>query len=950
MAETDKLVKIILSVVNKSGKPLSEVIDKFDKTIKSLGTVNKKLDTFEQKVVSTTTKAAASSKQFSKKLDDNIKRNVDNLKKRDKVVESSGKKTSKAAKITSEDVVKASKKVNTAIKSTKRVIDNVNKSVKKATKSGKAIGSHAKAIAGTMTGASVSLGKLRRGVEKLGNTYDKTSRSSKNFRLQLTGLESFFISQGAAIAALIAIVSQLKTFINTAEQAQSAVIGLASIARYAGEDIGESLQEAARLSANGLIDVRSSAVALKNLLSRGFELDEAVKIVERLTDAAAFNRQASLSMSEAVRGATEGLKNENSVLVDNAGVTKNVSVMWAQYAKQLGKGAKSLTLAEKRQAEFNGIMEETAGMVGNAELALKTITGTKAQFGKAVFDLNSAIGTTLIPTFIVLTNILTWSFNNVLKPFFGGIEGLAVRMANLQLKIELIIGTLGKRPISSLKSDFEALDNLMEAEYKRITDKYEGIQGIPEIGKDTGKRRKDFDADIIAALGGKVGRAVTILSEFSRESKKIALETKDALLEIRLDLVEGIIKTEEEAEQAREQLYILEAERRLELVNKLLVTVKEKLGEESKEYQAMMLRKLDAEVNFAETKIKILERSQEKETELVTAKAKAELDAFLINTGESLHILESAYKNSEISIKAYFLFRRDIINLQYESERNKLLDLIEVEQDEVTLIELRTELLRNESEARQENIDLINQEKKALEKQEGAQGRTSGIGGSIRDKLWEEWYSGSKYGPRDKFQMMSDMFGQTTEMLGILSDESEHLSGVFKGLEDTSRILSDLFDPDYIENYWNKAVDAIHTGIQNAVVDFRSAWTGGFASGGEISGYSPNSKADNIPIMATAKEFMQPVDAVNYYGLPFMEAIRHKLISKDVFNGFRLPSTSRSIPKTNFSDGGSVVASNNSSYSVNVPVNVEGVSDLLSSRLQQGIEETVITIMREELA
>ena len=33
---------------------------------------------------------------------------------------------------------------------------------------------------------------------------------------------------------------------------------------------------------------------------------------------------------------TEGLKNENSILVDNAGVTKNVAKMWEDYAKAIG--------------------------------------------------------------------------------------------------------------------------------------------------------------------------------------------------------------------------------------------------------------------------------------------------------------------------------------------------------------------------------------------------------------------------------------------------------------------------------------------------------------------------------------------------------------------------------------------------------------------------------------
>ena len=41
-------------------------------------------------------------------------------------------------------------------------------------------------------------------------------------------------------------------------------------------------------------------------------------------------------MGEAIKSAAEGIKNENSILVDNAGVTKNLSVIWDEYAASIG--------------------------------------------------------------------------------------------------------------------------------------------------------------------------------------------------------------------------------------------------------------------------------------------------------------------------------------------------------------------------------------------------------------------------------------------------------------------------------------------------------------------------------------------------------------------------------------------------------------------------------------
>lgn len=48
------------------------------------------------------------------------------------------------------------------------------------------------------------------------------------------------------------------------------------------------------------------------------------------------------------------------------------------------------------------------------------------------------------------------------------------------------------------------------------------------------------------------------------------------------------------------------------------------------------------------------------------------------------------------------------------------------------------------------------------------------------------------------------------------------------------------------------------------------------AEGGRVYGVSPHSRADNIPAMLTANEYVHPVDAVRYYGADFMEAVRTK--------------------------------------------------------------------------
>ena len=78
------------------------------------------------------------------------------------------------------------------------------------------------------------------------------------------------------------------------------------------------------------------------------------------------------------------------------------------------------------------------------------------------------------------------------------------------------------------------------------------------------------------------------------------------------------------------------------------------------------------------------------------------------------------------------------------------------------------------------------------------------------------------------------------------------------------------------------------------------------AAGGPVAGYSPTSTADNIPIMATAGEYVQPVPTVRYYGRHVMEALRRRLIPKEFFAGLSLSIPDVPRPAVAFAAGGQV--------------------------------------------
>jgi hypothetical protein len=333
--------------------------------------------------------------------------------------------------------------------------------------------------------------------------------------------------------------------IEASEQTQNSLRGLAGVARYAGEDIGASMEAAAGLTEDGLIDIASASKSLQNLLSRGFGLDESVEMLERLKDAAAFNRQGHLSMAEAVQSATEGIKNERSILVDNAGVTKNVSQMWKEYAAQINKGVAELTLAEKRQAEYNGILRETEGQTGNAKLAAEGLTGEQARLRAEIFRLQLALGNSLTPAFLELAKTANWVMQNAIIPFIGGIEIMATKAAafweKMKLKKELFdmqsmqaqitVSPMGldagtyavdyTADIAALEARLKDLDQTAEEQISSIVKKWSGAIEAPNIGADTGKRRTDAPIDTDAGGTASASRASSATANADKELRAL---------------------------------------------------------------------------------------------------------------------------------------------------------------------------------------------------------------------------------------------------------------------------------------------------------------------------------------------------------------------------------------------------------------------------------------------
>lgn len=260
----------------------------------------------------------------------------------------------------------------------------------------------------------------------------KADLDHSNFDSGLARMGSALKSFGKLVMTAFAagtIANFVKEAINAASELEGAWMGLQSIVEGQGRSFGAAQSFINDYISDGLVPLTDAVTSYKNLAARGYSDEQIQKTMTALKDAAAFGRQSSYTLGEAVKTATEGLKNENSILVDNAGVTKNVAKMWDEYAKSIGTTRNNLTQQQKIEAEVQGILAETKFQTGDAAKVAGTYAGQVAMLSYNFQSLKVAIGQgfmpiaqAILPGINVIVSALTKLasvFAQVMKLLFG---------------------------------------------------------------------------------------------------------------------------------------------------------------------------------------------------------------------------------------------------------------------------------------------------------------------------------------------------------------------------------------------------------------------------------------------------------------------------------------------------------------------------------------------------
>lgn len=304
-----------------------------------------------------------------------------------------------------------------------------------------------------LKGVGATFNKGGKQAKDYGNSVTKgLDNARKSIQQHKEAIQSMAIGSAAALAAM---VMQIRRSIKETIDMQNSLAGLSSVARAFHHDVGAVNQAAKDLSADGLMTLADAATGLKNLMMSGFGLQESINLMERFKDIAAFNRQGSLGFGQAIRGATEGIKNQNSILVDNIGLTKNLSMILKEAGYSEQDLMKVTTDAGVRQALYNGLMKEASYFTGDAAKMTKLLSGQMAQTSVNVQKLYWALESTIdkpLTEFLetvneILAKMTEWISRN--KDLVGsltlittGTAGAIVVISTAILAIDKVIGII----------------------------------------------------------------------------------------------------------------------------------------------------------------------------------------------------------------------------------------------------------------------------------------------------------------------------------------------------------------------------------------------------------------------------------------------------------------------------------------------------------------------------
>lgn len=297
-----------------------------------------------------------------------------------------------------------------------------------------------------------------------------------------------------------AIVQAVRSSIAAFEEAELALGRLNSAVRVAGESFTDASAAAQTLADEGLGSVAEVSASLSNLLASGFNLEDSIRLLRSLGDVGAFGRTQIESLGQAVVTTTRGLRANRAALIDNIGITRSLSDVWAEYAAELGVSVNELTQNQRNQATLNFVLAEGADRTGDLARLQKTLSGQSEQFRRRIKELAAEFGQSLAPSLQGVTTII-----ETMLPLFR-------RWIQLWQIVGTVAGAVGKtigdvitaiinRDFAALRASITANIQAFEAQIRGIVNNPPGVRapGAPAQADAGVQAQREAAGDAVSA-------------------------------------------------------------------------------------------------------------------------------------------------------------------------------------------------------------------------------------------------------------------------------------------------------------------------------------------------------------------------------------------------------------------------------------------------------------------
>jgi len=270
-------------------------------------------------------------------------------------------------------------------------------------------------------------------IEKTGQAAEQAKFDFEEFKesmWQMTGSMHDVSKEAQAMFAAItaAEISWVSDSMSEYAKYEDALYGLMTTVDTVKGTITDAMTEVRDITADGLLSEEDAMVAMRNLTAYGYSVQEASEMIKAMTLSAEANRKEMYTVSEAVERATQGIKQESSMMMKVAGNMETASSAYDRYAASVGKTASELTQAERRQAIYNSTIEEGQKYSSQASAYQNTYSASTQRLANSLENLKASFGQAFAPMATVINNLASFIVANkevvvVLGTFVGVVVG-----------------------------------------------------------------------------------------------------------------------------------------------------------------------------------------------------------------------------------------------------------------------------------------------------------------------------------------------------------------------------------------------------------------------------------------------------------------------------------------------------------------------------------------------